>query len=157
VTAKAPLKGTRVRREWRRPLTIEQRYERFEELAERVPFSECWVWTGHIDRRTGYGTLCRQLVHRFSYELFVGPIPAGLYIDHLCRNKWCVNPKHLEPVTCAENFRRYFATITHCPQGHEYDEENTLRLYAGNGMRGCRACSRARANAWYRRKKAGKA
>jgi len=75
----------------------------------------CWLWTGFINRY-GYGVLTAlprkpgraraRAAHRVSYEWFVGPIPAGLTIDHLCRVRRCINPDHLEPVTNAENLRR---------------------------------------------------
>ena len=72
-----------------------------------------------------------------------GPIPEGLDLDHLCRNRWCVNPEHVEPVTRRENLIRGQTTIaqnvskTHCPAGHAYDETNT---YYYRGMRQCRIC-----------------
>lgn len=65
----------------------------------------CWEWQGPMHPK-GYGTFAHELAHRRSYEMFVGDIPDGLHIDHLCRNKRCVNPAHLEPVTHAENNRR---------------------------------------------------
>jgi hypothetical protein len=112
---------------------------------------DCWEWTGA--RRNGYGTIRsqgRQLsTHRVAYELAVGPIPAGLTIDHLCFNKVCVNPAHLEPVTRGENVRRYTRTIVRCPSGHPYDEANTWT--DRKGKRQCLACNRARARAWYYR------
>lgn len=102
----------------------------------------CWLWTGAVTSR-GYGCVGREgrvfSTHRFAYEALVGPIPAGLTLDHLCRVKVCCNPEHLEPVTAAENVRRHAATITHCLAGHEYTPENTLRNSAGH--RYCRACS----------------
>jgi hypothetical protein len=83
--------------------------------------SGCWEFTGAL-RRDGYAMLGwhgrKHYVHRISYQLFVGPIPDGLTIDHLCRNKACANPQHLEPVTPMENTRRATAK-THCIRGHE--------------------------------------
>jgi len=72
----------------------------------------CWIWVAARDNGSGYGRLTHngrlQLAHRLAYEAWVGPIPAGLEIDHLCRVKGCVKPSHLEPVTHAENTRRHF-------------------------------------------------
>ncbi len=83
---------------------------------------DCWEWAG-CQNGTGYGVIGWQgrqdLTHRVSYQLLVGPIPAGLHIDHLCRNRLCINPSHLEPVTCAENIARGLgAKRTVCPRGH---------------------------------------
>src|SRR4051812_48054279 len=76
---------------------------------------ECWIWPNHTDEY-GYGRVRWggrfAKPHRVAYELFVGPIPEGLEIDHVCRNPSCVNPRHLEPVTHVENMRR--ARKTHC-------------------------------------------
>jgi len=86
--------------------------------------------------------------HRFSFTLHLGEIPDGLELDHLCKNKLCVKPDHLEAVTHAENVRRGNAgkwqrEKTHCPQGHPYSEENTYVIPA-TGHRQCRECNRAR-------------
>lgn len=118
----------------------------------------CWVWTGFL--RNGYGRLKTGqgdetvAVHRLSYELLVGPIPAGLEIDHLCRNRACVRPDHLEPVTSRENVLRgvspiaSFARQTHCKRGHPFDDNNTY-LWRGRTAlsRHCRACRKERERA----------
>lgn len=105
----------------------------------------CWNWTG-ARNSTGYGCVGvngrRYLTHRFAYEHLVGPIPDGLTIDHLCRNKVCCNPEHLEPVTAAQNNRRAAALITHCRHGHPLAGDNLLITSAGR--RNCRECTNAR-------------
>lgn len=112
----------------------------------------CWLWTASV-RRGGYGQFwsarAGRIVgaHRWAYEEMVGPIPDGLYLDHLCRNPRCVNPEHLEPVTNGENLRRGVNPIavnaakTHCPQGHPLSGDN-LRVIAGG--RRCLECDRRR-------------
>ena len=113
----------------------------------------CWVWTGCL-LKGGYGLVGFDgkvwVAHRAIYSILIGPIPEGLQLDHLCRNRACCNPYHLEPVTQQENIRRGQAGInlsvvqkskTHCPAGHEYTPENT-KLYRTS--RYCRACDRDR-------------
>lgn len=79
--------------------------------------------------------------HRVMYELMVGPIPDGMELDHLCRNRGCARPDHLEAVTHAENMARGAAAMrTHCPHGHAYTPENTYIVQATGG-RQCKRCS----------------
>jgi len=110
-----------------------------------APLDVCWVWTKSCNVKNGYAKVSVNRVmrsaHRVSYETFVGPIPDGLELDHLCRVRACIRPSHLEPVTHAENTRRAAHAITHCPQNHEYTQANT---YQYRNMRYCRACDRER-------------
>jgi hypothetical protein len=120
--------------------------ERLEALfvARLDKSGECWVWTGPL-KPDGYGRLTRNhravYAHRYAYELWVGPIPSGLELDHLCLTKACVRPDHLEPVTKLENMQRSWklrARTTHCPRGHEYD-----RFYP-SGQKRCSTCQAER-------------
>jgi len=100
----------------------------------------CWNYTGSINP-AGYGQIRQTTAHRFFWETIRGPIPVGLQLDHLCRNKRCVNPLHLEPVTGAENMRRRSEAYTVCGAGHRMDEENTIVKKRANRIsRECRAC-----------------
>lgn len=110
---------------------------------------DCIAWVG-MTTRHGYGwvqinhgkKVKRMMAHKFAWELTNGKVPEGLVLDHVCRNKGCVNPAHLEPVTNAENVRRGAKFITHCPRGHEYTPENTYYMKRNRTHRKCRACHR---------------
>jgi hypothetical protein len=106
--------------------------DRFWEKVATEPNTGCWLWTGAWIN-TGYGWFktdeSTRLAHRVSYIHYVGEIPEGMDLDHLCRVRCCVNPQHLEPVSRSENNRRglvgtwmqnFQAKKTHCPQGHPY-------------------------------------
>lgn len=97
-----------------------------------------------------------MLAHRKSYEILVGPIPGGLTIDHLCRNRACINPAHMEPVTNAENTRRAAALRTHCIKGHPLEGDNVRIQVRKNGWRSrvCVSCARATGAAYMRRARA---
>lgn len=121
-----------------------------ERFFGRVDVGDCWEWTG--SRSNGYGYFApppgdRAVgAHRWAYEHLIGAVPDGCQLDHLCRNRACVNPDHLEPVIQRTNILRGAspaarnAAKTHCPQGHPYDETNTYRS-PGRSARYCRTCN----------------
>lgn len=133
--------------------------ERFWRWTMKTP-GGCWRWTG-VPGSHGYGTISinakTRLAHRVSYELWVGPIPKGMQVDHLCRNKRCVNPLHMEVVTHRVNTNRGDTISTRnkrktkCVNGHPYTPENTYRR-PDDGSRGCLTCRRERNAARDRRK-----
>lgn len=121
--------------------------ERLFTRLELNPATGCWVWTGHVSG--GYGRIrvdgTRLQVHRYAYELLIGPIPAGKVLDHIvCENQRCANPWHVTPVTNAENVLRGQSPRarqkrqTHCIHGHEFAGANLRRR--PNGKRECRTC-----------------
>lgn len=118
---------------------------------------DCWTWTGALNTN-GYGQWgiggVSKSVHRLAYEAFVGPIPDGLVLDHLCRNRACCNPAHLEPVTQAVNAARGIeATKTHCLRGHALTGDNLVIKKRGRltPVRNCRTCNNALRSAAHRR------
>lgn len=112
-----------------------------------MDLTPCEPWQGRI-RADGYGTLGVKMAHRAVYERLVGPIPDGLELDHLCKNRACVNVQHLEPVTRGENIARSDVgranrRKTHCPHGHVFDGRQV------DGRRYCKTCKRAATRRWY--------
>jgi|ERR1035437_2549752 hypothetical protein len=127
-----------------------------EQILSKIKESEngCLIWTA-CKHKKGYGFIqwkgkLRQ-AHRVVYELFNGELIKGLVIDHLCRTHDCVNPKHLEQVTCKVNINRgltgnWQRVKTHCPKGHEYTQDN-IYVHPDKGGRECQKCRRIREKA----------
>lgn len=132
--------------------------DRFWSKVEKT--DSCWLWKGSRGP-LGYGHIFWRgqwpAAHRVAYELSVGPIPARLVLDHLCRNPSCVNPAHLEPVTTRENTMRGVgpaprrAAQTHCLRGHELAGDNVY-IHKSRRVRVCRTCHRNRVREASRRK-----
>jgi hypothetical protein len=127
--------------------------ERIFDLYVTPVASGCWEWSGKV-AKNGYGHTKVggefRLAHRAFYEGMKGPIAEGMTIDHLCRNRSCVNPAHLEPVSRGENVLRSPATRaainlakTHCVRGHPLSGPNLYLRPDRPGHRHCRACAKA--------------
>ena len=134
-------------------ITVSDRY--WEKV--KIKPGGCWLWIGAKVNGYGYFRLDGKAkrAHRVSYEFLIGPIPDRLGLDHLCRNKSCVNPTHLEPVTQAENLLRSPLIVTEtCPMGHDYNHEN-LAIATVNTVKNkrqykyCKQCNRDRARRNY--------
>jgi hypothetical protein len=121
-------------------------------VLSKVAMGDCWEWLASFNT-DGYGAAWyenkQQQAHRAVYKILVGPIPEGMQLDHLCNNRSCVNPNHLEVVDAWENnFRSQSFTAknikkTHCIHGHEFTDENTY-IHPQRGHRHCRACQNKR-------------
>jgi len=122
------------------------RWKRFEKRISYDQHTGCWNWDKVAVRGYGasgiYGQRC--LAHRAVYIFLRGPVPLGLDLDHLCRNRLCVNPDHLEPVTRTVNLQRGF-DARGCKNGHPYTLENSSVVHHGDGKisRRCKLCHRA--------------
>jgi hypothetical protein len=120
--------------------------ERLQKFVEhQSSFEPCWEWLGA--KSAGYGRIKVQgkvcMAHRISYEYFIGPIPEGLEIDHLCRTPACINPAHLEPVTGSINAKRGLTgnkKRDFCKNGHKFSSDNVLM---DGKERRCKPCRRA--------------
>lgn len=120
----------------------------------------CWQWIGK-SHYSGYGNVYIQgriyTTHRVMFELYYGPIPDGLDLDHICRNRICCNPEHLEPVSRRVNSLRgvgataAHAKANHCPHGHPYEGNNLVIL--SHGGRDCRQCINRRSREYSARKR----
>lgn len=127
---------------------------------EDVSLDDCWIIATY-KMPTGYGKLCEPrgnstagyLAHRVMYEDAYGPIPAELQIDHICDNKSCINPEHLQAVTRRQNMRKYYKPNS-CNKGHELTPDNVVYELKNtkNGCRSrvCRICKNARLRKYYR-------
>lgn len=132
------------------PQSVRVKFAVCVQVAERTDRG-CWLWpkssASHGYGQIGWGGKGEGrglvLAHRLSYATFFGPIPEGMTVDHVCRERTCFNPEHLRLLTNLENARNNGNSIkTHCPHGHAYDEANTSRDRLGH--RRCIACAQIR-------------
>lgn len=118
----------------------------------------CWIWQG-AKVKGAYGCITvggkKLLAHRMMFIRKGGFIPAGLQLDHLCRNKACVNPDHLEPVTNQENIIRYFGVRSFCKNNHPLIGDNIMPTKGGSRARNCRQCNIERSRQWRAAKREG--
>lgn len=134
-----------------------------------IQISGCWNWLGAMCPVGGYGRMVLKLhnwrttlTHRAAYRIFIGKIPAGLHIDHLCRNRQCANPHHMRLVTpkqnvlCGIGISAQNAVKTECAHGHAFSEENTYFYPDGPhaGERVCRMCGKLRMRTYRAEKRA---
>ena len=153
---------------------LDQTFNDLMDLPQRLldkvdvnPVSGCWEWTGYR-LKTGYARVTfgnvSQIAHRLIYKLIVGPIPDGCDLHHNCRNKGCVNPRHLAPLVRKAHLAEEDHSTkgirerekTHCPSGHEYTAENTYWHGDGKRKRGCKECRRvAHRRHYHLKQKAG--
>lgn len=146
-----------------------QRKTAYQQVFEPGKYSvegDCWIWTGFKTwegyPRTGAANKgLSQYAHVAAYTLTIGPVPEGLQLDHLCKNRSCINPRHMEPVTPVVNSSRAkWATSTHCIHGHEFTECNThhyIQKRNGRPARRCKACHAIESHSRYLRQKAAAA
>ena len=126
----------------------ENRIRRFHRRIQKDPESGCWNWTGYTTGN-GYGQAHYggglTTAHRAYWLCAVGDLPDDLDLDHLCRNRTCVNPDHLEPVTRSENLERGYEARG-CKNGHPYTEDgfSVVTRSDGRTFRRCKACHRER-------------
>lgn len=125
--------------------------------------TKCWNFCGSITKK-GYGRFCDRnvgrLAHTVAWEIFVGPIPSGKQIHHVCENKICVNPEHLIIVTPKEHTHLTLNSLgfvnskkTHCPYGHQLSGNNLVGWKLRHGMRNCRTCLNRHILHWHERNK----